>query len=278
MSPESKQRAVGVIVLIAFIALLIPFLFTSGIKKKPQSVGEEAVSVPVAEVNATADNKQPVLNDEQQSTILPKLPEEVSGKSLPDNLQQQSASSAQSVVLPPEPLENQAVADNRGQEPSAGVIPPQKAVPPIPAAPVVANVSTELAAPASPSPVKVANVESKVAAAQTIPPKPTLKNQKKASVKNKTAVVNKKAKGLIKGAKIWSVQVGSFSDQPRMQKMVDDLQAKGFKVYLQKINTSHGLMVRVLVGCENNKDKAIKISKQLQTKLNINGRVVGNKK
>lgn len=54
MSPENKQRVVGVIVLVAFIALLIPFLFTSGLKKKDQAdSGSEAVaSIPVNEVSA----------------------------------------------------------------------------------------------------------------------------------------------------------------------------------------------------------------------------------
>ena len=76
----------------------------------------------------------------------------------------------------------------------------------------------------------------------------------------------------------WSVQVGSFSDQSRMQNMVNSLQAKGYHVYLQKISTSRGAMVRVLVGRETSKSKAVAIANQLKTKLKINGRVVGSKK
>jgi len=34
MSPENKQRVIGIVILVAFVALLIPFLFTSGIGRK----------------------------------------------------------------------------------------------------------------------------------------------------------------------------------------------------------------------------------------------------
>lgn len=45
MSPEHKQRIVGVAVLAAFVILLIPFLFTSGIRKKLSNTDEMPISV-----------------------------------------------------------------------------------------------------------------------------------------------------------------------------------------------------------------------------------------
>lgn len=41
MSPENKQRVIGIVILVAFVALLIPFLFTSGIGRKKSSTPEQ---------------------------------------------------------------------------------------------------------------------------------------------------------------------------------------------------------------------------------------------
>ncbi len=50
MSPENKQRIVGVVVLMAFFALLVPFLFSSGIRKK--------LSTPADEIPINAQKRQ----------------------------------------------------------------------------------------------------------------------------------------------------------------------------------------------------------------------------
>ena len=270
MNPESKQRIVGVVVLVAFIALLVPFLFTSGIKNGHQSSSSnEPVPIQVADVNSTSE-RQPVASSQGVS-------ENVVGQQqvLPDSMQQQSVPSVQSEIQPKEQVESQSILSNSDQDLSSGVVPSQNVVPFTP--PVVADVNVEQ----STIPTTVAKVDPEPAIVEPVKPEPvfTVKDQK-STLKNTPAVVNKAkkaAKG--KGAAIfWSVQVGSFSDQPRMQKIVSSLQANGFHVYLQKINTSRGQMVRVLVGREVNKAKAIKISQQLKTKLKIDGRIVRNKK
>jgi DedD protein len=100
----------------------------------------------------------------------------------------------------------------------------------------------------------------------------------KAVVKKTVVKKGKAHKGKVIASRSWSVQVGSFSDQARAQKLVNNLQSKGYHVYLQKITTSRGPMVRVLVGREPCKAKAVQLASQLKTKLKIDGRVVRNKK
>ena len=134
-----------------------------------------------------------------------------------------------------------------------------------------ADVNSQAIAPSMETVVEAASVE-------PAKPKVIIKKAKNKSAKVKEAVTSK-VKNAQKGAKVlWSVQVGSFSDQSRTQKMVENLRAKGFRVFLQKISTSSGQMVRVLVGRESCKEKAIKIAEKLKTTLAIDGRLVSNKK
>ncbi len=260
MSPENKQRVVGIIVLVAFIALLIPFLFTSGIKKKEQSISEvEVAPVQLADTNA------PAVEANSLEVVSDKLPGDIS----------QQAEAVKPEILPPPG--SASVSVNAGANPDINtpvIVTTNEASTNVPVANVTVNepatvVKAEDEPVVNPQPIKVEE--------------PTIKMEKSAvktkSVTAKTKKAKKKAAGKVTSrVKYWSVQVGSFSDEQRMQKFVSILNAKGYKVYLQKINTSHGLMVRVLVGHEATKEQANKIAAELQKKLKINGRVVGNKK
>ena len=241
MSPENKQRAVGIVVLVAFIALLIPFLFTSGVKKKDQadSGSEAATSIPVNEVSASppsaemaASNLQPPLTTTTTNPTTPskELPKEGIDTNvnavadLPVAITEGVTENTPETATKVEPEPNIIPEDGKPKESKDLAMVPQKSVEKI---------------------------------------KPVIKKP-----------VVAKSNGKIH----WSVQVGSFSDKQRMQRMVSKLQTSGFKVFLQKINTSHGLMIRVLVGREATQAKAEKISLQLKKKLKLTGRVVSNKK
>ena len=260
MSPENKQRVVGVIVLAAFIALLIPFLFTSGVKKRHalEEVGDANVALQTAATNPPVENAQEPAKD-----------------TLSESLQQQSMPAVQSTIPPDQsdksnglPESNQAMPQS--PEPIKQEVLPESETPS--SLPVnTADVNSQAVAPSMETVVETASVE-------PAKPKVIIKKAKNKSAKVKEAVTSK-VKNAQKGAKVlWSVQVGSFSDHGRMQKMVENLRAKGFRVFLQKISTSSGQMVRVLVGRESCKEKAMKIAEKLKTTLAIDGRLVSNKK
>lgn len=277
MSPENKQRVVGVVVLVAFIALLIPFLFTSGVKKRHKPVADEVI--PALATAPVAADGVPVASGDQLPTAQQMPIQETNNgfsPNLPNELQQPAA-------LPGVTENSQVVPPSPGTE--------------LPQSPVVAPAAPEVlsAQPINnnlPEVPVVANTVAVEPAVAAEPAKPVVIKAKKQPVKGKLLVKTKKVKGkhkpkvvskakttaVVVASASWSVQVGSFSDLDRMQKFVTNLQTKGFPVYMQKILTSKGDMVRVLVGRETDKANAVKIANQLKTTLKINGRVVGNKK
>lgn len=256
MNLENKQRIVGVVVLVAFIALLIPFLFSSGVKKNNQlatpSPSESGVPVEVTNGNLSESNSSAI---GETANVAQKPIEDLKDKTLPEAMQQQSAPSVQPVIIPEaQPKEKigsvQEASENSAQVPSLPSSTEIIAEPTVASAPATLTTALETK-PAS----------SKVTAKKVAPSKPPYNTQKSV---NKGGIVKKG----------WSVQIGSFSNQSRVKKMVADLQAQGFKVSLQNIKTARGPMVRVLVGRESSKDKAMEIANQLKTKSKINGHVI----
>ncbi len=250
MSPENKQRLIGIVVLVAFIAILVPFLFTSGLKKHNTTDqvnledGKE-LAVQFADDKSTQqDNNSVEIKDGFDNKQLPAELTGIEPNIRTDKNNQES--NTQVATDSPQPI---AVAGGvANQDISDQPVPPDAAV----------NLNVQAVIPDE-SAVNSETVE-------------------KPQVAPKKTVVKKASVSKVKGNKFWSVQVGSFSYNDRVQTLVGKLQSSGFHVYLQKINTSHGPMVRVLVGREKNKAAALKIAEQLKVKLKLNGRVVINKK
>jgi DedD protein len=270
MSPENKQRIVGVVVLMAFIALLIPFLFSSGIRKK--------LSTPTDEIPINAQKRQLItqqiqsINTANTTAIASAATTTTTAVAMPLPLTaQQPANTAQlsglpqdqieqpDALLPPEENDQAELAKNVG-------IKSDEAVPTID----TSNVTNQ------PSANSVVSVES----ATPVAPTKTLPKNKIA--KSKVMAKNKNAKPIKAntGAKeFWSVQVGSFSDEARMQNLITQLRSNGFSVYTQKIVTaSTKSLTRVLVGHEADKAKASKIAKQLEATMKIKGHLVRSQK
>jgi len=230
MNLENKQRVIGIVVLIAFIALLVPFLFTGGIKKIHKLADEEVIPLdPIAK----AINESQIPDANTPPPVFIRTPgEDITEKILPEKVQ-------------PEDMQ-QGVPVSEIQ--STIVVPDRSAAQPE----VVKDMS-----------IVATDLE-------TAKPKPVAKPKKRKAV-TKTKSSAKKP------ISFWSVQTGSFIDQARAKRLVTRLQANGFDVYLQKISTTRGEMVRVLVGHENNRSSAVSISEQLKTKMNISGLVVGKR-
>jgi cell division septation protein DedD len=250
---ENKQRIVGMVVLAAFIALLIPFLFTGGDKNKRDSFLEKAgeIELQLGENNTSAGAPQ----DQGIQPLPAQLP------SNPDEAQPMtSAVIHQENAILPEAQSNSEDTKIIGEEQTAV---PSSSINEIPAE----------SAATKPNAIDDAANE-------------TIKVTKKSSAKAasaKTAVAKKKAarRAAAKHAKndggSWSVQVGSFSDHDRIQALSDKLQSNGYLVYLQKIETNRGPMTRVLVGSENSREEALQVAKRIKSRLKLSGVVVSNK-
>jgi cell division septation protein DedD len=237
MISENKQRIVGVVVLAAFIALLIPFLFTGGEKKHDNSLdygkeielqlsdGNISAGVPSSHVNQTPSEvaiqqENIVLSEVQGNGNGAKLSEEGQGSMLTAPAMDIKKIELSDEILPDSTTNRLDIADS-----------------------VVRN--------AKKSPAKVVN------------------NRK---VARKSA-----PKRVGSNARSWSVQVGSFSDHNRVQALSDKLQSNGFLVYLQKIGTNQGSMTRVLVGKEKSREEAMQVAKKLKSRLKLGGNVVVNR-
>lgn len=76
----------------------------------------------------------------------------------------------------------------------------------------------------------------------------------------------------------WAVQIGCFSDNDKVQKMVDRLQRYGYKIYLQKLVVKNINMTRVIVGNLLTREDALILSNELKSKLKNNVQIIINKK
>ena len=236
MNLESKQRIIGIVVLIAFIALLIPFLFTSGIKKRHDLAKDN----PIVEAFEEAEQSQA-----KSEVPVPIFMEKVTVEELKDK--------------------TQPVSDQMPEQPSPadvsysveGVINSQATV-------------ADKNVPGSPN--NKIDIKSTDSTEQVVKPAVEPKNSS-----TKTQTTNGASTSSAGSKAFWSIQVGSFSQPVRADNLVSDLQNKGYEVYLQKITTTRGDMVRVLVGRESSRTKAKALAKRLKTKLNLDGHVVTKK-
>jgi len=290
MSPENKQRIVGVVVLVAFIALLVPFLFTSGIKKKLSAVDEipinaqkrQLITKQIQSINSAAATTTTVATTAALPVPAPAatvaaIPQPVTAEQLADTTQLPKLSQDQQfeqpdMLLPPE--NNQTEPPS---QPMATVAPTEKAA--TNTASVVPQATNESTASVEASTPEVSKA---VAPVKATPKNKAIKKSKavpkiKTKIKTKdTQLINTTVSTNAKGS--WSVQVGSFSDETHTQKLITQLHSNGFHVYTQKITTATGSLTRVLVGREESKEKASQIAGQLETTMKIKGRLIRNKK
>ena len=77
-----------------------------------------------------------------------------------------------------------------------------------------------------------------------------------------------------KPLKAFAVQVGSFENKKNALALKDKLIKKGFRAFVERIQTHDKTSYRVRVGPEVRRDNAIKLQKQIAQKMNIKGLVM----
>lgn len=285
----NKQRIVGVVVLVAFIALLVPFLFTSGIKKKilpsdeipinaqkRQLITKQIQNINTAVVpttTAAATTATPVAAPVATAAVIPPpsvISEQPANTTQPPELPQDKQFEQPDMLLPSENNQTELSTSNQSV---VTVAQAAKAV--TNTTSVVPQATSEPAAVAVEASTPVAPIKAKA-----IPKNKATKKSKVAS-KTKTKIKNAQPISTTVSAnamEFWSVQVGSFSDEVRAQKLITQLHDKGFHVYTQKITTTTGTLTRVLVGHEASKETAIQLAGQLESNMKIKGRLIRNQK
>lgn len=98
-------------------------------------------------------------------------------------------------------------------------------------------------------------------------------------VSSKTSAPNNKTKGKVtppapSAAQAWVVQMGSFSDKINAQKLMTNLQSKGFAAYIRTVNTAQGERIKVLVGPELRRSDANASLQKMAQEFNLKGMVV----
>lgn len=248
---ENKQRIVGIVVLAAFIALLVPFLFNGGENRRGDSLeyGKE-IELQLGDNNMSVGAPSPHVN--QLSS------EQLTSSKSDDMLPTTSIAMRQEDTVSPEVQNNSNDTKLSGDEQSSTL---------------TSSMDIKKIEPSGEISLDSIANESDVA-------NNTVRNTKRLPVKTVTTkkVVKKAAsKRTENNVESWSVQVGSFSDHNRVQALSDKLQANGFLVYLQKIETTQGPMTRVLVGKEKSREEAVRVAKRLKNRLKVNGSIVANR-
>lgn len=288
---ENKQRIVGIVVLVIFIALLIPFLFAGGNKKDA--------------TNQNPDNNLLAQNSSQQSPQSESLPPEMTSnqtQSIAIEAQGQNQTQETPVLTnshaAPVQNSNQANASlNESLETAASpmvnqknvvspTIPIETTTKPIPAvAPESSNQHLTTAINASQAPVPTQETVPVVSqpaelvapAVKEIPKNTKIANKPVVTIpkhKAKEKIVYQKANLQTATKEYWSVQIGSFADQKHVQTLVKNIRAKGYHVIAEKVSTKHGTLTRVLVGQEYSKTSAKKIAVSLEKSMHLNGQIV----
>jgi cell division septation protein DedD len=72
----------------------------------------------------------------------------------------------------------------------------------------------------------------------------------------------------------WIIQLGSFAQQKNVERLIQQLHTHGFVAHVAPIHTSHGIITRVYLGPELQKERADHIAKQINAQLSIHSIVI----
>lgn len=255
MEKQTKHRILGVMVVIALVIILLPF-FQSGKELASDTTLVNAPPFPEQSVQTTATaaaDEEPSLNS--QDLAPPTITE--------------AAHEADSAVPVSQPLPVDMLKTIRPN--------------------VVNDAKTSES-------VKSADIKSTVTNDEEIKIKMALDN-KKPVLKHGDAAPRKILPIAKKGAKkavipdlpldddgltqlknaAWVIQLGSFKDKSNALHLVNQLRAKGYSAFIQRVSTSLGSSTRVFVGPESQRNSAHALATQLEDDMHLHGIVISYK-
>jgi len=288
MEQKKIQRIIGILVVIALVAIVMPLLFgkndfpvqeAANIKAPPfpdqqqttdttvasdSSSTETQVTAAVSPVDTTQDSMQqnnlPV-SSANQTTVAATTNTTGAEAKLPEPPALAAVSDEKKAV--------DAVPSNNKPAPAIGSIIYEPA-----ATTTVVPTTAEASTDASPL-IKKAEDQNK--------PNSTPAKVKPAIVKQKNThpqltVVHVKTASVATSKTAWVVQVGNFAVKKNAIHLVNTLRAAGYKAFMHDVKSASGKMnTRVYIGPEFQQVLAAKLSNQIHHHLNLQGFVVSYK-
>lgn len=288
MERKTKQRILGIFVLIGLVIMLLPFF--QGKELKTETVLANAPPFPNPTVQvATVTPVEPAVKTEQMTSSQP------SQAIKNDDLQDDNPLSVvhpsvinQPLVSPPSAkIENSVTAQQAMLEPQTTK------------APVVVTAKNseikELITKDLSSdivPVKTdslaVNSHTKHSATKTIKVAKIIPSNKNihavaSGYENKLLATAKKYNatsndGLaeLKNA-AWVIQIGSFKNKANALRLVNQLRANGYRAFIQQISTALGENTRVFIGPEMERTHARALANRLESEMHIRGIIISYK-
>jgi len=277
METQSKQRIVGVVVLLILVAAIVALLFYGAKQNESLDSGKKSqvdanktevqLTLPVDGQSQTASitgidatprgtvpaNRAAPVNEQAGSdaTQSPSATDMVANDGKVDNSAPAIAPATMPVTQPA------AIVSNNVVPKTAAAVPANQTAP-------TAEASTE---EVSPTATDKESTDADVVAPAVTPTK--AKNIKKVVVKNKNiATVKYASRGT------WAVRTGCFIAPPNADNMTKKLRSHGYKTYRSLLVTNKGVLSQVFVGPVQNRAEAMALSRDLQKKLQIRGIVM----
>jgi DedD protein len=247
MESKLKYRILGVLVVVAMIVIVMPFVHLRKDNKTEGFVNPPAFPDQTAQVSQPA----PIVNNGTEFSQ-----NEVQPSTVPDE-----------AIITPKSVNDAPVINNATAAPIANA---QSTPPAIAEIPVSQQAIEQLQQPPKKS------VKQHIAKAKT--KHQHLAQQKPRRNTYPTTQMTIHDNGLYDVQKpVWVIQLGSYQSKETAIRMVDSLRANGYKAFFQEMDTVLGQKISVFVGPEIQQVAARQVAKQLQAELKVRGTVVSYK-
>lgn len=271
MEIKTKQRIIGIAIIIIILLILIPLLF-SGSKKPTDEPNTDMTNVtPTAsEISTPSEPTQSTVEPSQQQSSetaqQPQLNTNQDTVNQPNVTENSAPPTNNEQLAPPEQNSNQqgASAEQNAPQSMEQPTPTENANEPMPPNQnaVPAN-NTDTSSPTLTTPIKVTNgatAEKPSASTQSLS-----QNSSPTKVKNSTDQLKK-----------WSVQMGSFSEKTNATQLMNKLKGDGFEAHVKEMFVSGEKIYRVFVGQNYNHKKAEKVAQNLEKNYHLKGLIIQN--
>lgn len=247
MERQTKHRLLGIIVIIGLVIILLP-LFQSNNDMPTEAVLVTAPPFPDQPVDITAN-----------SDPLPANPLEPTAAAVTTN---QNVEVSHTDIAQAEMNMNKAIASDDPEITNSEPIKPSSYR-------IIEVSKTE-------APVKKSEESNKSSSDVNMPALTVLKNPSQEILEK--SFDRTTDEGLLKlKSSVWVVQIGSFKDKANALRVVNQLRARGYKAFIQQINTAMNDTTRVFIGPLHKRSNAYALVERLQNEMHIKGIVISYK-
>ncbi|PIZ03746.1 MAG: hypothetical protein COY58_07885 [Gammaproteobacteria bacterium CG_4_10_14_0_8_um_filter_38_16] len=260
---KTKQRLIGILVLIGALFIILPFLFhnshpslkASSIVQNTTATPAPAVSVTLPVDNSTLPQKSSAVSSPSSAVTTTTTQQAMPNNATLSNGNTVAAPSASSI--PKRTKSTDGFTPDQAVSPASGLTTGQHIGSVAPDATLQAATQTQAASLAETS-SSVDVVSSKPAWHK----KPTAFVAKPIAKKHAVTHFSKKE---------WHVQLAAFSNRKNAENLVRKLRAQHFEAYMHEAILGHRVLVEVMVGPETSEYSAIVMQRRLKQAFHLNG-------